>query len=158
MYYAGIGSRKTPDHILRLMTRIAARLSELGYILRSGGAYGADRAFEVGAGQKEIFIAEDADSRALELASQYHPAWDKLSEYARKLHARNCYQILGRDLSSPVVFVVCWTLDGAETITSPQSGGTGQAIRIAAAHQIPVFNLKNEDALDRLGVLIKSQQ
>ena len=37
MLYAGIGSREVPDDILSVMTRIASRLEELGYTLRSGG-------------------------------------------------------------------------------------------------------------------------
>lgn len=45
--------------------------------------------------------------------------------------------MLGPKLDSPVNFVVCWTSDGKA------SGGTGQALRIAAdpAYAIPVFNL-----------------
>ena len=45
--------------------------------------------------------------------------------------------MLGDDLDQPVSFVVCWTPGGEVT------GGTGQALRIAADPQynIPVFNL-----------------
>jgi predicted Rossmann fold nucleotide-binding protein DprA/Smf involved in DNA uptake len=56
-YYAGVGSRQTPENILHLMTRIAMRMAELGWVLRSGGAKGADYAFEKGAGdKKEIYL------------------------------------------------------------------------------------------------------
>lgn len=48
-YYAGIGSRNTPADILDLMTHLARRLDSRGYTLRSGGADGADAAFERGA-------------------------------------------------------------------------------------------------------------
>lgn len=47
-YYAGIGSRNTPDHIQNIMTRLATKLEQEGWILRSGGAEGADSAFERG--------------------------------------------------------------------------------------------------------------
>ncbi len=47
-YYAGIGSRKTPPEMMSLMTDLAARLEEQGWILRSGGAIGADSAFQLG--------------------------------------------------------------------------------------------------------------
>jgi hypothetical protein len=57
LFYAGIGSRQTPPDILAQMTRYAKRLQELGWVLRSGGAHGADTAFEHGAGDmKEIFL------------------------------------------------------------------------------------------------------
>lgn len=44
----GIGSRETPPQILDLMTRIGAAIAQRGGQLRSGGAGGADLAFEAG--------------------------------------------------------------------------------------------------------------
>ena len=70
----------------------------------------------------------------MEIAKEFHPAWDKLSPAAKKLQARNCYQVLGYDLETPSQFVVCWTPRGSG------SGGTGQAIRIAKSHNIPIFD------------------
>lgn len=58
-YYAGIGSRETPEDVLEYMELLAIRLGKLGYILRSGGAGGADTAFELGVVDpklKEIYI------------------------------------------------------------------------------------------------------
>lgn len=46
--YTGIGSRETPYEIQDLMKRIAFKLAENGWLLRSGGAEGADTAFENG--------------------------------------------------------------------------------------------------------------
>ena len=78
----------------------------------------------------------------MKLASEFHPAWDYLSYGARKLHARNGYQVLGEDLKTPVDFVICWTPGGKE------QGGTAQAIRIAKFNSIKVFNLAIEDDLN----------
>lgn len=50
-YYAGIGSRETPEAILALMRRTAAVLYRRGWTLRSGGADGADHAFYAGVAQ-----------------------------------------------------------------------------------------------------------
>ena len=108
MFYAGIGSRQTPPPVLKLMTAIATGLKNKGYVLRSGGAMGADTAFHKGAqGRAEIFLpwkgynnvnADVADDTvtpaALELAAQYHPAWGKCGKGARLLHARNMYIIV----------------------------------------------------------------
>jgi hypothetical protein len=47
--YLGAGSRESPPDILALMRRIAAALAHRGWALRSGGAPGADTAFEEGA-------------------------------------------------------------------------------------------------------------
>lgn len=144
-FYAGIGSRETPERVLNQMNAIAIMLQQDGWTLRSGGAVGADTAFERGAGvRKEIFYARDADAAAMNLAEQYHPAWHRCSSYAQKLLARNGFQILGHDLKTPSRFVVCWTKDGGP------SGGTGQAIRVAMAHDIPVFNLQRASAEGKL--------
>lgn len=135
--YAGIGSRQTPPDVLAHMEATAGVLDTCGYTLRSGGAAGADRAFEAGvrSGRKEIFVAEHGIHRAaLKLAAQFHPAWEKCTAYARLLHARNCLVILGRDLDDPVRFVICWT-PGGQLV-----GGTAQAIRVARHHGIPVHN------------------
>ena len=149
LYYAGIGSRKTPLYAITMLTYVAKCLANRGWILRSGGANGADKAFEVGCdeadGMADIYLpwplfnghASDLHSistQAMAMAEKYHPAWGRCSPAARKFHARNCYQILGQTLVAPVEFVVCWTPNGEIT------GGTGQALRIALDHNIPIFN------------------
>jgi len=145
-YYAGIGSRETPTELIPAIHRIAKRLHDIGFTLRSGGAPGADTFFEQAAGdKKEIFLPwkgfNDNPSplyqplpESYKIASKYHPAWHKLKRGARSLMARNSHQVLGPDLDSPIEFVLCWTKDGKAT------GGTGQALRMAAAMDIPVFN------------------
>jgi hypothetical protein len=156
--YAGIGSRRTPPEVCLHMTAIAKRLASLGYTCNSGGADGADTAFEWGAViNRQIFLPWDGfNKRNIEpliklhgegsyivppfnpdLVRKYHPKPDALSDAGWKFMSRNSYQVLGSDLKSPVDFVLCWTKDGKA------SGGTGQAIRIATHYKIPVFNLKN---------------
>lgn len=141
MKYAGIGSRETPHEVLGQIEYIAQNLAEEGHTLRSGGAKGADLAFEEGCGdgKSEIFRAEDCTPEAMELSAKFHPNWDACKQYARKLHGRNALIILGRDLNDPVDIVICWTKDGK------LQGGTAQALRIAAAYDIPVYNLGAPD-------------
>lgn len=80
------------------------------------------------------------------IAEQHHPAWENLSQGAQRLHARNVHQILGPDVTAPVLssFVICWTRDGAG------GGGTGQALRIARHYNVPIFDLAIEADLDRV--------
>ena len=96
-----------------------------------------------------IYCIEN-DEKATELARKFHPAYASLSQGAKKLMARNCYQVLGSTLDDPVKMVICYTPDGATTQTRYETGGTGQAIRIAVAHNIPVYNLGNEEHFTRL--------
>ncbi len=162
-FYAGIGSRRAPRDVCLTMEKAARRLEERGYTMRSGGADGADAAFENGCSKKQIFLpwpgfnGRQSDfygvtGESLKLASAVHPAFDRLSEPVQKLMARNGFQVLGQDLRTPADFVLCWTPDGAETEAerSHKTGGTGQAIALASRWQIPVFNMARPDALDRL--------
>lgn len=158
--YAGIGSRQTPVEIQTFMRNAASQLEQLGLILRSGGADGADSAFEAGIQShknKEIFLpwggfngrrtwhdgirllSAEATPKAHEIAARFHPVWDKLQPNIRALHARNVAQVLGANLDDPVLFVLCWTPNGSG------SGGTGQAIRIAKGFDIPVFDMGGAD-------------
>lgn len=157
--YAGIGSREIPQDVMSYMNTAALKLAAAGYTLRSGGADGADSAFEMGCiqggGQKEIFLPWKGfnsnksslyyiSKEALDLAEDFHPRWDKLNQAAQKLMARNGYQVLGSKLDHRANFVICWTKDGKA------SGGTGQAIRIANHYNIQVYNLKNETDKEKL--------
>lgn len=162
-YYAGVGSRKTPEKELRMMTACAEWLSGRGYVLRSGGAVGADSAFERGARGKargkEVFYATQATGEALVMASRVHPAWHRCSDYAKKLHARNCFQIFGIGLDDPVDFVVCWTPCGAERAEDCTfgTGGTGTAIRLASRAGIPVFNMRNGPVKARIEEFLRDE-
>ena len=147
-YYSGVGSRKTPPTIQDTMRRIAESLSGQGFTLRSGGADGADSAFEDGAGPaKEILvpwpnfngrshgITPPNPEHAMALAARHHPGWRNCGQAARTIHARNVCIVLGPDLATPSEFVICWTPDARA------SGGTGQAVRVARAYGIPVIFL-----------------
>lgn len=150
--YAGIGSRETPDDVLRQMTVMSGWLARRGWHLHSGGARGADTAYASGApdartlhlpwpgyeghaGDDCHVPAGDVFHRCIALASDHHPAWQRCSRGARSLHARNVSILLGPDLATPVNAVVCWTRDGKVL------GGTGMGIRIARHFGIPVLNL-----------------
>ncbi len=150
MKWAGIGSLKTPDNVLKVMTSISQVLSEHGYILRSGGAIGSDSAFELGAKLKEIFYAKDATPESIELASKFHPAWNRCDDYARKLQGRNSMILLGKDLNDPVDFVICWTEGGKI------QGGTGQGMRIALHYNIPIYNLAVKEDVENLKTAMKT--
>ena len=160
--YTGIGSRATPEEVLHFMIHIGEVLSsENDYILRSGGAPGADQAFEMGGDSinQEIYIPwpgfEGYDEmedhvvnvqvltnydRAQEIAAQMHPAWDRCSRGARALHTRNVYQILGWTLDRPSDFVLFWApVDKNGNIT----GGTATAVRLAQENDILTYNLND---------------
>lgn len=154
MTYAGIGSTKTPERILKLMTKIAIELEEKGYTLYSGGTDGADSAFAKEVKKKKIFIPWQGynniqgivpDLQKSELiVKNIHPNWDKYSSVVKKLHARNVNQILGENLDEEVDFVICWTPNGEKT------GGIATAMELAKKRGILVMNLANEKLLQTI--------
>ena len=164
MVITGIGSRSTPQSILDAMSLIGTYCRENKIWVRSGHAEGADFAFE--AGSQEFCIAYlpwdgfnkhlvskahqyviKPNCHTIEITKKYHPAFDKLSYGALALQCRNANQVLGKNLDSPTKAVVCWTPGGRE------EGGTSQAIRIAKAHNIPIFNMALTQYSDHLKVI-----
>lgn len=162
-YYAGIGSRNTPETARKTIADIVSFLHKEGYTLRSGGAPGADEMFE----QAHKAITEDKSLReiyvpwycfnsstsplcrvseeAIAFSLDYHPNRSALNLPAQKIMGRNAYQVLGQDLRTPSDFLVCWTENAADSHSTQVvlnfSGGTGQAMRIARAHGIKIFNI-----------------
>lgn len=168
-YYAGIGSRNTPESARGTIRDIVAFLYQEGYTLRSGGAPGADEMFETALKEllpethkqyKEIYVPWycfnsstsplcRVSEEAIAFSLQYHPNPSALNLPAQKIMGRNAYQVLGQDLKTKSDFLVCWTENGADSHSTQavlnQSGGTGQAMRIARAHDVKIFNIKSGD-------------
>lgn len=170
--YAGIGSRDTPDDILELMYEISKYLDKHGWTLNSGGARGADTAFEAGSSKSQIFLPYNGfnnhyiednvkyivpDLKASDsFVEDYHPYGYKLTGRTRQLISRNTYQVLGKDLKTPVQFIVCWTPFGHG------GGGTGQALRIAPDYGVKIFDLGNtftyNNIYDKINVFVTANQ
>ncbi|HWL54402.1 MAG TPA: hypothetical protein VNQ90_18325 [Chthoniobacteraceae bacterium] len=158
--YAGIGSRHAPEPVLFLIDQIAGVLADHGLMLRSGGAPGADTAFEAGCdrrrGKKEIFLPWKGFNRnpsllcepteeAQEVAALVHPNWRACRPTSRHLHARNVQQVYGREMDNPVDFVLFW----APEENGKVQGGTATAVHFAREMNIPTFNLWECATLER---------
>lgn len=170
-YYAGIGSRQTPGDVLLLMEGLAEKLAGEGWMLRSGHAAGADRAFERGAnGNATIYLpwpsfgtaryGDDEGMRVVGEAVVNEPQWRANFEWlvaaglypqtrtnsVRLLHGRNVAQVRGHDCphyASPCKFVICWC---PEPSGVPQ-GGTATAVKLARHLGIEVRNLWHDEVL-----------
>jgi hypothetical protein len=64
------------------------------------------------------------------------------------------HQILGEDLKTPCNLVVCYTAGGKG------GGGTGQALRAAKDHNVPILDLGNymnkKDMIDNFNLFMKN--
>ncbi|MCE6958269.1 macro domain-containing protein [Cereibacter sphaeroides] len=153
VFFAGVGSRETPDPVLSVMQETGALLAADGWRLRSGGAIGADTAFWEGARTAglpmEIFVIENrpeipgailgVPEPHRRMVRSVHPAPHRLGQKGMMLMARNGAQVFGLDFTRPSDCVICWTVGGSG------KGGTGQAIRLATMVGIPVLDLGRKD-------------
>lgn len=166
IFYTGIGSRETPSFVLELMEEFATNLEKRDYILRSGGAEGADQAFSRGAGDtdfKDIYVPwsgfapkedsenevelDDLDPKIIEeallIVKKVHPSFKSLNATTVKFHIRNVFQVLGDDLKTPSEFLVCYATPTKKGV----EGGTNTAYQVALLNDIPAYNLFVMDEL-----------
>lgn len=180
--YAGIGSREITKEEEAIIKKISVFLKKNGYILRSGHAKGADRAFEIGANDEnsEIYMpwngfgqkpykddlgmpiigksiilinGSDVQIKASESLDIFHPNGKFITGPVRKLHERNFCQIMGLD-NTPVDFVVCCANSDQD---GEVLGGTGQAVRIAKHYKIPVINIRDKYWKDNLKNIVLTE-
>lgn len=162
MIYTGIGSRQTPLWCIKYFEKIGKLFGIKGWVLRSGGAIGADAAFERGCnkvnGLKEIFVPEfnpriphgiipNKTKQLYKIANEaFEPRIGRelntCKKYTQNLMMRNVCQILGLDLNNPSNFVICWTEGGTG------KGGTGQAIETAKNYNVPIFDCGKYDKIN----------
>lgn len=153
---------------LRDLTRyLSYCLTAYGWHLRSGAAEGMDTYFEEGALKSpqvdlekiEIYLPwRDFNAhlhasggrhhvvtphlppyqQAQALVADFHPRGDRLSPGALRLHTRNIFQVLGRDLNTPskAVFLCAKPLANGHV-----QGGTNTAVQVARRYGIPCVNL-----------------
>jgi len=141
--YTGIGSIKTPPVILALMFRIGAKMADRGHVLRSGGAQGADNAFESGcrsaSGRSEIFrmpnkkIQPGILKQSRELGVKFSPQFSAFSKGKQWHLASSGLQVLGEFLDNPSSGIICYYSD--------ENSGTSTGTRIADFYKVPVWNL-----------------
>jgi hypothetical protein len=156
MTYAGIGSRQTPPEVLTQMTEIAKELQSKGYTLNTGKTFGgkeegADAAFSRGTTNKNLFAPEQAGQKEVAIAKEIHPNPDALTQGAMKLMARNTNQVFGKNLDTPVDFVLFYA---KETRSIRPEGGTGQAVEMARLKGIPTINMANTDWREQLNAAV----
>ena len=161
--YVGTGNKEAPSNVLETMKRLSSELSGFGYTLRTGGLDGPDQAFEDGDPKCELYLPwrgfNNRESKltfntpeSLGTARMFHTGFDGLKPAIQAFLAKNARMVLGKDMRSPAMFVLCWSEDGAEhqREKTQRTGNVGHVIAIANALKIPVFNLGKPDAETRL--------
>ncbi|MGX9960661.1 hypothetical protein ACW0US_18085 [Xanthomonas euvesicatoria] len=147
-----------------MLTHVLAAHARAGFGIRTGDADGGDAAARAAAAAvpgcaHEVYGVSRArypcsillvdqhpvvQAAALQLAERHHPAWRWQKAFARQLHARNGFQVLGVGLDDPSERLICFApkseFDAGGKLKNV-AGGTGQAVRLAYAHGIEALNL-----------------
>jgi len=167
--YAATGNDGFPPEIEQKFKDLALRLEALGYTARVGGMKGVEEIVEKtvkkhelhlpwrGFNEKESRFTYNSE-RAFSVARMYHPTFDTMAKGVQAFLAKNARLILGDKLTSPVLFLLCWTEDGADSIRNKtaRTGFTGHPIAIASSLGIPVFNMGKPDTEQRFNFYLES--
>jgi hypothetical protein len=161
--YAATGNKDMPESFKPMIQRIGRNLQEAGLILRTGGMEGLEDVIEKSATKLEVHLPfKDFDGKQSKftytsdfvkgIAKMFHTSFDTLKPVVQTFLAKNVRLVLGKDGKSPALFLLVWTEDGAETTAEKtfKTGNSGNAIEIANAIKIPVFNLARPDAEQRI--------
>ncbi len=153
----------TPNEIVDKIVSIIKQLDKFGFTMRNGGRDGAEDIFERATTRKEIhlpwkgFMNKESKysftpDAAKVLASRFHPGFDGLKQSIQTFLATDVKMVMGKGLTSPALFLITWSADGAQTLQekSAKTGNAGQAIAVACALNIPIFNFGRPDAEQRL--------
>lgn len=165
--YAGIGSKKAGPVICSKAQRLGYYLANREWTLYSSHSPNFEVNLELGAdasslGETLIFLPHSGYNGALSnfseplpfsyaIAQELYSEWDSLNFKNKTIISNVCHQILGRNLESPVSFVLCWTEDGSSTFHDipSDSGPVYFGIKLASMVGIPVFNLGSDTWRDR---------
>lgn len=168
-YYTGIGSRETTYLICRTMSDLASRLCSKGWVLRSGGAAGADQAFESGvdchvkklsSNTAEIYLPWNGFNNKFTsldsayLAADKFPSRNKAIELLKSVCGNSHVRCLSFGALKLHIRNIHQVLGkDLETKSSfvicwteegREVGGTATAIKLAKYLEIPVYNLGKE--------------
>jgi hypothetical protein len=161
--YVISGNKETPPNIIEQMFKIAKELETFSYTLRISSMDGPDKIIEPRINDKELYLPwKDFDKKtskltfntpeSLKIAAMFNPSFSGLNFTVQAFLAKNARIVLGQNLKSPAMFVMCWSQDGVEDGKNKTSstGNIGHIIAIASSMKIPVFNFGNADAEQRL--------
>jgi len=155
----GIGSREIDTIQFEICQNLATVLANKGWHLRSGGARGADTAWELGftgSDRKTIYLPErnfngrgnapyfkvpsdwhELWFEAQEIARKIHPRFDAMAEFGQNAHTRNVFQVLGDDLKTKADLVIACAEPNGRSV----KGGTATAFNLAKALGVTTFNV-----------------
>lgn len=168
------GNKGAPVEILNKVKELVALFNKVGITVRTGCADEIELAADEAATEKRERILPWRDfaekesklvwnsERANIIAKRYHPTYDNMKKGVQHILGKNARLVLGDKMNSPARFLLIWTEDGSEHARqkTAKTGLAGHIIAIASAAGVPIYNLGNPTAEQRLREYIEqfSQQ
>ncbi len=141
----------------------AKLLEENKFTLRTDTVNSLSNIFESIITRKEIYLPwkgfKDLQSKyyfssdvSKEVAGMFHGSFENMKDTVKAFLSRNTRIILGNTMKSNVSILIVWSADGIENKNNktPKTGYILHPINIASKLNIPIFNLENDDAMQRL--------
>lgn len=161
---AMVGNTGAPETLIPLIRDIAGLLQQNGYTIRVSALDGFDKmAMEVIQGH-ELYLPWKGfneiqggfgnynSDESKEMAKRYLQDWDGMKDFQKAFFSKNARLVLGKTVKEPCQLVIVWSDDGVEgpANRTARSSHAGHAAAIAKAMNIPVINLSNPDAMNRV--------
>ncbi len=152
-----------PEAIKEKALTAAKLLEEAKFTLRTDTVGELAKLFETVITRKEEYLAwndfNDKKSKfsfntesSKILAKLYSPKFDEMKKAVQAFQARNARSVLGQNVKSPIHLAIVWSADGAQHIKerTAKSAFISHPLALASALRVPIFNLEQEDCIDRL--------
>jgi hypothetical protein len=158
------GNKEAPQEVLSRIADLVRLCNEKEITVRTGCEGPVELAADDAAtGRRERILPwrdfQEKESkltfnseRAHAIAKKFHPTYDNMKRGIQHILAKNARLILGDKMTSPARFLLTWTEDGIEHARDKTSrtGLAGHIISIATAAGVPIYNLGNPTAEQRL--------
>lgn len=161
--YAVTGNENCPMDVQETLKQQIVKLEAMGLTTRTSSATELEKFANQVAKKMELILPwQDFDGkvskltwtneRAKIIAKMFHPTYDNMKKGIQLILAKNARLLLGDKMNSPARFLLIWTEDGIESRLhrTQKTGFAGHAIAIANGAGIPVYNLGNPTAIQRL--------
>lgn len=163
--YSVVATKDAPRDVLDTLRNLVTMMKANGFTLRASTSTDMDDVAitTVQDSSTEVYIPwKDFnnvsskyyfnDKTCLHIAKMFHRSFDSLKPAVQAFLGRTVRMIMGKKPSNYSLFIVVWSEDGAEKVSqiTPKTGYISHAISVADALHIPVFNLQNNNAIDRI--------
>lgn len=164
------GNQRAPEQLAPVIAEAVNLLRHHGYTIRVSCMDGFDKLAMDAAPGAEIHspwrnfnqVQNETSSfnspECKEYAKRYLPEWGNLKDAQQAFYAKNVRLLLGKYLKQPCQIVIIWSEDGCEgpSTRTMQSAHAGHISALAKAMNIPVINLANPNAINRLRQFLES--